>query len=257
MNYLHLSFSILFCLSASVLSAGPKDIIPSVPQLASAGYKLVFSDEFNGNTLGLGKWDYRTDSKKASTQLPANVTIANGILNLNLKKESAGGKDYTGAGIISKQAYRFGYYETRMKTPPGSGWHTSFWMQKHDGSGGTDPRAAAVELDAIENDSQSPMAYGVTFHQWNPKPAKEFGGKWMKTPSLSEGFHTIGCEYTEKSVTYFFDGKPVQTIDATKIVHGDVNIWLTSIGYPAKNQSIDDTKLPAAAQYDYVRFFRK
>jgi hypothetical protein len=44
------------------------------------------------------------------------------------------------------------------------------------------------------------------------------------------------------------------TIDATQLEHGDHNIWLTSIG---NGKAMDDTKLPAAAEFDYVRFFEK
>ena len=93
-----------------------------------AGYRLAWQDEFDGTVLDAAKWDYRTDSKHWSTQLPANVTLSSGTLRLNLKKENAGGMAYTGAGVISKTARRYGYYEARMQTPPGAGWHSSFWM---------------------------------------------------------------------------------------------------------------------------------
>ncbi len=195
------------------------------------GYKLSWADEFDGTALDTTKWDYRTDSKHWSTQLPANVTIANGVLSLNLKQETVpiNGMQYSGAGVISKRAFRYGYYETRMKTPPFSGWHTSFWMMKHDGSGGTGSGATMVELDVIENDSVSPLKYGVNTHKWNPTPHQTFGGKTVNTPSLPAAFHTYGCEYTPLAIKYYFDDTLVQTVDATQFPHGDVNIWLTSI----------------------------
>ena len=223
-----------------------------------SGYQLAWSDEFNAPQLDLTKWAFRTDSKMWSTQLPENVSIANGHLILHLKKQESKGKHYTGGGVISKSAFKFGYYECKMKTPPGAGWHTSFWMMKHTGIGGTDPKTASVELDAIENDSVHPMSYGVNLHQWNPKPHKSFGGKSVKTPNLSADFHIYGCEYTAKSVTYFFDGKRVQSIDTSKLHLGDLNIWLTSIASNlGKTTAVDNAKLPAKAEYDYVRFFQK
>ena len=221
------------------------------------GYRLAWSDEFTGETLDLTKWDFRTDSKMWSTQLPANVKVANGVLKLELKKEEAKGKQYTGAGVIGKQAFRYGYYEASMKVPPGAGWHTSFWMMKHNASGGTGPSATAIELDAIENDSVHPLHYGVNTHQWQGKH-KAFGGKGVKTPDLSAAFHTFGCEFTPATVKYFFDGKLVQTVDATQFPHSDVNIWLTSIASAlGKTQAVDDAKLPATAEFEYVRFFEK
>jgi beta-glucanase (GH16 family) len=225
-----------------------------------SGYRLAWSDEFDAPTFDTNKWDYRTDSKHWSTQLPANLTVSNGLLNLNLKKESAGGMDYTGAGAISKPEFRFGYYETRMRTPPGRGWHTSFWMMKHDGSGGTGAGATALELDCIENDSINPWKYGVNTHQWNPTPHQTFGSKTIYVPtngpSLTDDFHVFGCEYTPTAIKYFFDGALVQTVDATALPQGDLNIWLTSIAsYLGSTTNVDDSQLPAVAQFDYARFF--
>ena len=223
-----------------------------------AGYKLVWSDEFDGAELDTQKWDYRTDSKMWSTQKPENVKVADGKLVLGVKKEKAGGKEYTGAGVISKRTFKYGYYEARFKVPPGAGWHTSFWMQKHDGKGGTNPADAVQELDVCENDSVNLKKYGVNTHQWNPKPHKTFGGKGISTPDLSADFHVWGCEFTGKEVKYFFDGKVVQTVDATKFPHGDQNIWLTTIATSlGGTKAVDESKLPAAAQYDYVRYYEK
>jgi beta-glucanase (GH16 family) len=74
------------------------------------GFQLAWADEFNGGALDTSKWNYRTDSKHWSTQLPANVRVDNGSAVLLLKKEKSGDKEYTGAGVISKRAFRFGYY---------------------------------------------------------------------------------------------------------------------------------------------------
>jgi len=233
-------------------------IKPQVTEGNLSGYKLVWHDEFDGDKLNTADWDYRTDSKMWSTQKLENVAISGGLLHLNVKKEEAGKMHYTGSGIITKKEFKYGYYESRFKVPPGAGWHTSFWMQKHDGSGGTGPTAAAQELDVCENDSVKLTSYGVNVHQWNPKPHKAMGGKGVKTPDLSADFHVWGCEFTPQKVTFFFDGKIVQTVDATKFAHGPQNIWLTTIATSLGGaKKVDDSKLPAAAEYDYVRYFAK
>ena len=84
------------------------------------GYKLVWADEFNDGKLDTNKWDFRTDSKMWSTQKPENVSVRDGKILLAVKKEEAGDKHYTGAGVISKQAFKYGYYESRFKLPPGA-----------------------------------------------------------------------------------------------------------------------------------------
>ncbi len=218
-----------------------------------SGYKLVWSDEFNGAALDTSKWNYRTDTRFWSLQRAANVRVANGSLHLDLKKETFGTTSYTGGGVISDHVFRYGYYEARMKVPPGSGWHTSFWMMKANRPA-TD--TVAIELDAIENDSVTPLKYGVNTHRHLPTPHLTYGSKSVVTPSLSADYHVVGCEFTPTVIRYFFEGSVVQTVNASQFPHNDLNIWLTSIAAPlGGTTSVDDTQLPATALFDYVRFF--
>jgi beta-glucanase (GH16 family) len=217
---------------------------------------LVWSDDFAGTALDTNQWVYRTDSKHWSTQKPENVSVSDGTLRLGVKKEVAGGKQYTGSGVISRRAFRYGYYEARFKVPPGAGWHTSFWMMKHNNAGDTTPGTARQELDVCENDSVNLHSYSVNTHQWNPPPHRTYGHKRVSTPDLSADFHVWGCEFTAETVKYFFDGKLVQTVDATQFPHGEQNIWLTTIAsHLGGTKAVDETRLPAAAVFDWVRFY--
>jgi beta-glucanase (GH16 family) len=221
------------------------------------GYQLAWADEFNGTSLDTAKWVYRTDSKHWSTQLPANVSLQDGNLVLHLKKQSAGGKEYTGAGVISAPAFRFGYYEARFRVDAGKGWHSSFWMMGHDGSGGTATTATALELDVIENDSIDLTSYGVNLHKWQGEH-KSYGHKKVTmSPSLAE-YHVFGAEYTPTTVTYLLDGNVVQTVDVASLPHSDLHIWLTSIASNlGKTDAVDDARLPGKVYFDYVRYYRK
>lgn len=246
---------ITILLLAAISCAAQTNALGTMPP---PGYKLVWADEFNGDSLDTNKWDYRTDSKMWSTQLPQNVSVRDGYLILAVKKEGAGDKHYTGGGVISKQAFKYGYYESRFKVPPGAGWHTSFWMMLHNGHGGIGPTVSAQELDVCENDSVHQNSYGVNVHKWNPKPHVAMGGKAVKTPNLSSDFHVYGCEFTPEKVNYYFDGKLAQTVNVSKFKHSEQNIWLTTIASNlGGTKAVEDAKLPAAAEYDYVRFYEK
>jgi beta-glucanase (GH16 family) len=237
----------------SCLAQGDSSVVAPLP-----GYRLAWSDEFNSDTLDTNKWVYRTDSKMWSTQLPANVSVRDGKLILAVKKQDAGDKHYTGAGVISKEPFKFGYYEARFKVPPGAGWHTSFWMMKHNGQGGTGPTASAQELDVCENDSIHQERYSVNVHRWNPVPHVQMGTKNVATPNLSADFHVWGCEFAPESVKYFFDGRLVQTVAITNFVPREQHIWLTTIASNlGHTKAVDDSQLPAAAEYDYVHFYEK
>jgi beta-glucanase (GH16 family) len=216
-------------------------------------YTLSWSDEFDGTTLDTTKWDYRIDSKMWSTQQAANVSVADGKLNIDLKHEKVGKKSYTGGGVISKQAFQYGYYEARYKVPPGSGWHTSFWTMAYNDKN-TKP-VGTQEIDICEQDSVKTTSYSAGVIAWGNK-GKGIGRKYVKTPDLSADFHVWGCEFTPTTVRYFFDGKLTHESNMTNIKQGPQNIWLTCIACGlGGTKYVDNGKLPATAEFDYVRFF--
>ena len=266
--------ALFVCLSqaASCLAKGdPVDpasgaAVPSVPEIASQGYKLAFSDEFNGTALDEEKWSYRIDSKGFSTQLPANVTVSDGCLHVAVKKESARGKDYTAGGIISKVELMHGYYEARFKIPAGKGWHTSFYTEHYNGKD-TGVTPGREEIDICEQNSSSGKAWGYnyTMHDWGSKLLPK--GVEVPAPKLPAGhakphnqsgdlhdYHIWGMEFTPTVVNFYFDGELRGSVDATLFKHTPMNIFLTSIAWGGPP---DDSNLPSEADFDYVRYFTK
>lgn len=217
---------------------------------APEGYRLAFSDDFDGTSLDGEKWKYRTGPRHWSWQKSDNVSVANGLLRLHLKKEKVQEYDYTAGGVISRDTFRHGYYEARLRVPAGKGWHTSFWLMQSE-------KDARQEIDICEQDSVDPGSYTVNVHQWHPTH-KSFGARSIRTPDLSKDFHIFGCEFTASEAKFYFDGQLVHTADVSKIEHGEHNVWLTSIASGLGNtDSVDETKLPAVAEFDWVKVYVK
>jgi beta-glucanase (GH16 family) len=254
----------------SALAPPPKSSVP-------VGYQLAWHDEFDGDSLDTSKWDLRTDTKHWSTQLPRNIALRDSNLLIALNKIASNGEDlntgpvvlskssygyvpeggegkYVGGGVISKDAFGYGYYEARLRIMAGKGWHSSFWLMRHDGSGSTGTAAADLELDIVENDSINPLSYGITTHKWRGGH-ETYGHKRVTTLPLFD-YHVYGCEYTPSSIKYFFAGELVQTVDIASLPQGKVNIWLSSIASSlGDTDSVDDSRLPGHIDVDYVRFY--
>jgi hypothetical protein len=244
-------------LSPNAIDPESKNAVPFVPEIAER-YKLRWSDEFNGQKLDVTKWHYRTDSKMLSAQQAENVRVSDGLLHILLKKQSRHGKEYTGGGVISKTEFQYGYYEACMRVPSGAGWHTSFWTMRYNGQ---NPIIAEMtqELDICEQDSHNPSCYWGIVHNWGtktPNEQKDFGGKQVQTgQNLSADFHIYSAEFTPEKVNFYFDGKLVNTAEVKQFSHGQQSIWLTSIAMLAGDKGVDDSRLPAEAVFDYVRFY--
>ena len=182
-----------------------------------------------------------------------NVSVAHGRLRVALRKEKAGDKEYTAGGVISTRSFKYGYYEARFRCPAGKGWHTSFWMTPHADKA----VASSQEVDVCEQDSVDPKSYSLNLHEWKPAH-KGHKAERVKTPDLSADFHVWGCEFTPKHLRYFFDGKLVATKDVTGFKHDEQSIWLTVVAAGLEHtDKVDDAKLPAYAEFDWVRFYEK
>jgi acyl-CoA thioesterase I len=250
-----------FCCTVSILSLtgfflAAAEIHPLLPQGHAAGYKLAWQDEFERTMLDSKEWTPRTGDRFASRNLARNVTVSGGRLRLLVQKEKAGELEYTSGGVISKREFRYGCYEARFKAPAGAGWHTSFWLMKNAGRS----TGNRQEIDICEHDSKDQTSYGANLHTHFPKHTG-LAGRRISTPDLSKDFHTWTTEFSPHEIRHYFDGKFVGMMHATGFAHDDMSIWLTTVGWSrlpwAPQLKIDDTQLPAYAEFEYVRFFTK
>jgi hypothetical protein len=234
-------FILVFCLA---LSAAP----PDPPR-----WELQFSDDFDGASLDTAKWNYRLGPRMWSEQRAANVSVGGGMLRIALRKEKAGPLDYTAGGVISRQTFRYGYYEARIRMPRGRGWHTSFWMMQNGPKTGLDDRFQ--EIDVCEQDSSDSKAYSVNWHSYGPN--RSFGHRQIAAADLAADFHVYGADFGPQEVRFYLDGKLVHTIDNRAVPHYDQHIWLTSIAtWLGKTSSVEDAALPETALFDWVRYYR-
>ena len=216
---------------------------------ALAGYQLAWHDEFNGNSVDTAAWTYRTDAKSLSTQTPGNVSESGGALRIALRRQPIGTTTYTGGGVISRQTFQYGYYEARVKTPAGAGWHTSFWTQRYNGTD-TAPTNAQQEIDIVEQNSSTRSQYDRGLFDWTT--GTPLGRATQQTGiDLSGGYHVYGASFTPSRVQFFFDGRSVGSVDVSALPKGPQNIWLTAIA----TKPVDESKLPETAAVDYARFF--
>ncbi|MPZ82184.1 MAG: family 16 glycosylhydrolase [Actinophytocola sp.] len=235
--------------AATVTAAAPAGADPP-----TTGYALVFSDEFNGTAPDTAKWNFRTDVKAGSAQLARNVTVANGVMTINLKQEAVQGKNWTGGGLVSKRAFRYGYYETRAKIATVGGWHTSFWLQAGNGTT-TFPPEQRTEIDVLENDSanQRTVHSGVITWKGSGVHGPISPGTTYDSGLDLRQWHTYGVDWSETSAKYYVDGvlRYTAPYSPSQWTHDYLNVWLTSIAYP------ESASGPSVAQFDYVRYWQK
>ncbi|MDR1939221.1 MAG: glycoside hydrolase family 16 protein [Clostridiales bacterium] len=106
----------------------------------------------------------------------------------------------------------FGYFETTVRVPSGTGMWSAFWLQSDDVGRIGDKGRDGSEIDIYESSfRENPTMTGNAVHydaySW---PWYQSHGKVTDTGlNLYEGFHSYGLLWTPDEYVFFVDGKPV------------------------------------------------
>jgi beta-glucanase (GH16 family) len=232
----------------------------------------VLLEEFNEQSiaayrLGPARWTAHTpwngdfgDARFLNPGPNGPFSVENGILSITARKGGTDGKwrsgliaaaDGSGLGFGT----RYGYFEARMKLPPGPGTWPAFWLAALK-QPNKDDAAGSVEIDVIEYYGQFTAAYRSTVQVWFKDQAKHRAtGQQIDvaTNSLVTGFHTYGVDLSPQHIIFFLDGKEVwrqpTPPELTGPMYPLVNLALGS-GWP-----IDHTPNPSELLVDYVRVY--
>lgn len=252
-------------------------------------FTLVWSDEFDGDTLDRSKWDYRTsmmgkehpawvgkgvhldgNSNAVFTLLeengqPVSAQLQTGynFMDEPVKKTKFGNDDLQwNIGKLKHSLYthKYGYYECRCRLQQKPGWWSAFWMQSPIIGASLDPADTGVEIDIMECFEPGKIVphnvftggYGQDMRNHN------VGGRIELDKKI---FHRFGLLFDETGYTFYIDGKEDGKITEDISGHDEFILISTEvIGYrlsdhkPCKAafDAIGDTFL-----VDYVRVFDK
>jgi beta-glucanase (GH16 family) len=257
-----------FTLLTTSLSAQPTE-----------NYILEWQDEFEGTELNTSKWAYREDNKHRSIQRRENVSIVDGVLRLDLRvlDKPIEGKTASGAGIVSTQQFRYGYYEVRTRLGNGTGsergWHHSFWAMAaeldNDTVSNTYPGIRRTGIDGFENPTEHRfepdlntlnnfVQHTVVWDEQGTESGRLPTPPQNRTliPDFDAGkWHTYAFEWTPERVRFYVDDQVTHIAEypADEHVHDAVNVWLTAI---SANWNYQGDPIPSKAEYDYFRFYK-
>lgn len=230
-------------------------------------WTTFWEDNFNATTLNRTQngWSHRASwgdcDNGAKLTDPAvggqNHILNNGILDLVSKRETAicttfsnpptpnvyEQKDFTAGHILSKKAFKYGYFEIRCKIPQPDannsykGLSPTFWLfPSAYGLSGNYPNIRYSEIDIFEIDAETNYStFNVHFAETNTPDyngnslwslSKQELGVTNSTGSVSEfyrnvdftdngapdyGYHKFGCEWNPNYISFYIDDKLVYT----------------------------------------------
>ncbi len=234
-----------------------------------AGWKLVFADEFEGDTLDEAKWSTTmefigTHGRRYHNEYYLSYTcdeeavVREGKLRLRTDRRTVEGAeaptmfDYTQGFVSSHDKFSFthGYIEIRAKYPGGKGLWPCLWlMPQHQG---WPPEFDIAEYYA----GQKTMHHGLAYGELNDS---RWDSLWDKTTDFENDFHVYAVEWMPGRAVWSVDGVIRKSIAADYVPNVPMYVILSngiSSRFGPSGEPDDKTVFPNEFLIDYVRVYQ-
>ncbi len=253
-------------ISENISNMIPLDIkIQQAFDPVKAGWKLVFSDDFEGNEIDWNLWKCNEERKK-------NISL-DGKGHL-LVKSSLNEKGGLSAGsLCTREMFKYGYFEARVRFTKEPGWWSFVFLY---GNSVGNPMIDGMEIDVYEdyyigNKRDNKDEKNILDHNLHC-----FVGGILKSwnyhaplPGSVDEFYTIGCKWSPFEISYYLNGNlirssanhsphPSVTFDALNHANGIAPLDLR-IGANIMNHYWTGKKtvqvIPETFMADYVKIY--
>ena len=234
------------------------------------GKTLVWSDEFDGESIDLSHWTYDLGASGWGNQELQNYTsdsensyVDDGNLFIVAREN---GIHYTSARMksIGLQEFQYGRIDVRAILPKGQGIWPAIWML-----GANYPTVgwpACGEIDIMELIGSSPNTVHGTIHygaDWTQHNYTGSGTSIPWTETFSDEFHVFSIDWDENGITWLLDDQPFYTVDnavtgSQPYPFDNPFFFIMNIAVGGQWPGYPDatTEFPQFMAVDYVRVFQ-
>lgn len=241
-------------------------LILSIYTAVPGGYRLVWSDEFEGNSIDRSKWGFDlggggwgNNELECYTDRSENAYVSGGLLHIRALRDSYGGRDYSSARMLTKGKFDFqyGYVEARIALPRGGGIWPAFWMLGNNIDAVNWPTCG--EIDIIEAINTENKIYS-TCH-WNANGHAQYGTESGNFDITQ--FHTYHLYWDRDYIRTGVDGNQHYEIlikdgtGNTQALHNRFFFILNvAVGGNWPGFDVDANQFPTEMQVDYIRVYQ-
>ncbi len=244
---------------------------------ADSGWKLVWSDEFEGQGLpDPKKWSYDVGGHGwGNRELQfytdgrlTNARVENGLLIIEAHREKWEGSEYTSARLVTKNKGDWigGRFEIRARLPLGLGTWPAIWMLPTVWDLGDGSWPGNGEIDIMEHVGYDPGRIHASTHtlknNWRIKTQRT---GTIEVPTVSTEFHTYVLEWDSEEIRIYVDDRHYFT---SRREGGDWTSWpfyrkfhlvlnLAVGGDWGGAKGVDPEVFPRRLEVDYVRVYQR
>jgi beta-glucanase (GH16 family) len=195
----------------------------SAPPPPSAGWRLIFRDEFSRGLTQWRRWSTGAFNEELQLYQPRNVRVSRGILVITPARDSARGPANPFDPTVRAFAFTSGRVESRrhfsvdpgrplrisarIRLPDGYGMWPAFWTYG-------DPWPTQGEIDILEARGQEPGEFQTAYwygERVNEQQVKASEQRVETGADLSHCWHVYEAEWYADSIVFRFDGAAVNS----------------------------------------------
>jgi beta-glucanase (GH16 family) len=167
--------------------------------------------------------------------------------------------------LRSKWTGKYGYYEIRMKVPPGRGMWPAFWLNPED-------QVWPPEIDVVEIVNNGRDDTRNSFHNVHPPKGRtapatysrlDRWGSWRPGIDYRNGFHRFAVEWTPDLVRHFVDDVLVserrfEWVHENGADGGPAHVLVNlAVGGGWPEAPTNERDFPAVLEVDWMRVWQK
>lgn len=233
------------------------------------GWKLVWSDEFNGDSVDTNKWTFETGTlgggnKELQYYTDTNAYIENSNLVFLISRVKTVFLS-SRLSTINSYSVTFGKIVARIKMPYGKGLWPAFWLLGTNKTSVNWPYCGEIDIAEMRGgDKNGDNVVLGTAHWFDTKHIYICRNKDLDEP-LANDFHNYELEWDEKFLRFKIDGQEFNRVDIQSghldafrlpfyiIINVAVGGMFSRIYSPAGVTA----PLPQTMLVDWVRVFQK
>lgn len=206
---------------------------------AQADWKLVWSDEFDGDRLDETKWTPAADcggggnaERQCYVLSPETVSVGGGVLKLTAIKRKTRGianpwagptgpmktGDYASGKLVTqgKASWRYGRVEARARVPGGQGVWPAIWMMPEVGVYGGWPKSGEIDILETVNlgapcetceGGRENRVFGTIHFAGDADGGHRQVSHNIPMPPSPDGFHVYAVEWSPEAIAWSVDGR--------------------------------------------------
>lgn len=260
---------------------------PANPE-EKAGYRLDFSDNFQGTGLATDKWfPHYLPQWSSREKTRARYSFQNDHLQLHINDQEPWSTEYNGNirvsnmqtgcfsgpvgsnrgqhpfqdDLIVREAQpavrlytpTYGFFEVRLKAVPVAGYLSALWMIGFEEKPEQSAEICICEVFGENVDLESKIGYGV--HPFNdPDITDEF---YEDTFSIdASNFHIYAVDWTPSYIDFYLDNEKIRTIRQSPgyAMQFMLNVYELPDALTPESR---DTPFPKTMTVDYVRGYKR